>query len=124
MSESIGRRYGCANAFGNKKNAAIGTPVNVVQKLFCLFTCKFKCLFHFGRIALDVFRERAIRYGLNMIAVFFCKMGCVIKKWFVSSISDAGKNNSQFWRIFVCSGSVCGSLVIEHLLMKFFLKFL
>ena len=76
-------------------------------------------VFIFGRIASDVFRERAIRHGLNLIAVFFCKTGCVIKKWFVSSISDAGKNNSQFWRIFVCSGSVSGSFVMKHLLMNF-----
>lgn len=48
MSGSISGSDNCTDAFGNKENAAIGIPVDILQSLFCLFISKLKSLLHFA----------------------------------------------------------------------------
>ena len=101
MSGSISGSDNCTDAFGNKENAAIGIPVDILQSLFCLFISKLKSLLHFCVITLDILREGSIGYSENLIPIMSGKTACIIQEWFVSSIADSRENYCQFWGAFI-----------------------
>ena len=120
----IGRRDGSTNAFGNKEDAAVRGPVDIAQGFFCLCEGEIKSLPHFDRVSFDIFREGAIGDGLDLVSMFSGKAACVVQEWFVSSISDARKNNCQLRSSFICSSEVTGNFGVQHLLADIFLQVL
>ena len=122
MFGCIGRRDGSTNTFGNKKDAAVGEPVDSIESLFCLCKRKLKGLFHLDGIAFDISREVTVGYSMNLIAVFLGKAAGVVQKRLIRSIADAWKNDSQFGTIFICFREVSGGFGVQHLPTDIFLK--